>query len=249
MSSGYFKKQTQHGHEEKYGLEELARLGQIRCVKVVDVDDRSITLERLFPVRPDLAFWRRFGQELARHHSIRGERYGFGIDNHCGPTEQPNPELSRKEISWSDYFLRHRLEHLLSHPRLRSVTPLQSAYSESKDKIRKLLEEVHEAPSLLHGDLWSGNFICIAEGDERVPVLIDPAPYWGHREADLAMTELFGGFAPDFYSAYEAMAPLIDGYTYRKKVYQLYHLLNHCAIFGPSYHAQTLRLFTELDFT
>lgn len=249
MSSGYFKKQTPHAHEEKYGLEELSRIGILRYVKVVAADDHAITLERLTPARPTVAFWRRFGTELARHHAVTGTAYGFGIDNHCGPTEQPNPEVSCAEISWADYFIRFRLEHHLAHSRLKSIREIQTAFAERRNLIHQILSQVTEPPSLVHGDLWSGNFICVEEDGAQVPVLIDPAPYWGHRETDLAMSELFGGFAPDFYQAYEQEFPLAPGYKNRKKVYQLYHLLNHSIIFGSSYYAQTLRLFTELDFT
>ncbi len=216
---------------------------------MIEANDHSITLERLSPARPTLAFWRRFGAELARHHAVRGSKYGFAIDNHCGPTPQPNPETPCAEIGWADYFLRHRLENHLAHPRLKSVQPIQDAFARCRSTIKNILSAVTEPPSLLHGDLWSGNFVCIEEDGEQIPVLIDPAPYWGHREADLAMTELFGGFAPDFYQAYGNELPLSPGYERRRPVYQLYHLLNHSIIFGGSYHAQTLRLFADLDFT
>ena len=100
-----------------------------------------------------------------------------------------------------------------------------------------------EAPSLLHGDLWGGNFLADEKGD---PCLIDPAVYYGHREADLAMTRLFGGFAPDFYVAYEEELPLAAGHDERLPIYQLYHLLNHLNLFGRSYYSrceQILRRF------
>jgi fructosamine-3-kinase len=105
----------------------------------------------------------------------------------------------------------------------------------------KLLEGHKPQPSLLHGDLWGGNAGFTAEG----PVLFDPAVYYGDREADLAMTELFGGFPQEFYSSYNKIWPLDDGYERRKHLYNLYHLLNHLNLFGSSYLAQvesTLRL-------
>src|SRR5690606_6802569 len=102
-----------------------------------------------------------------------------------------------------------------------------------------ILKGSEEAPSLLHGDLWSGNFMV---GSKGVPVLIDPAVYYGHREAELAMTHLFGGFDPTFYEAYKAEWPLKSGYEQREAVYTLYHVLNHLNIFGSGYRTQALAL-------
>ena len=99
-----------------------------------------------------------------------------------------------------------------------------------------LAAAVRDGPSLVHGDLWGGNVLAMASGD---PAFIDPAPYEGHREVDLAMSELFGGFDPDFYAAYQAGWPLLPGYReLRRHVYQLYYLLVHVNVFGGGYHAQ-----------
>lgn len=106
-----------------------------------------------------------------------------------------------------------------------------------------LLGKVAEPPSLLHGDLWAGNFIPDEEGEA---CLIDPAVYYGHREADLAMTHLFGGFGEDFYRAYEEEFPLQPGHPERQPVYQLYHLLNHLNLFGRSYYAQCENILKKL---
>jgi protein-ribulosamine 3-kinase len=99
----------------------------------------------------------------------------------------------------------------------------------------RLLEGHEPAPSLVHGDLWSGNAGFLPDG---VPVMFDPAVYYGDREADLAMSELFGGFAAEFYAAYNAAWPLASGYEQRKPLYNLYHLLNHLNLFGGGYLAQ-----------
>jgi fructosamine-3-kinase len=102
-----------------------------------------------------------------------------------------------------------------------------------------LMQTALEPPSILHGDLWSGNFIV---DDTGQPCLIDPAAYFGHREADLAMTRLFGGFTPAFYEAYDEEFPLADDHGERLPIYQLYHLLNHLNLFGSGYYAQSERI-------
>jgi len=105
--------------------------------------------------------------------------------------------------------------------------------------ISSVLEDCKSEPSLLHGDLWSGNFIIDETGNA---CLIDPAVYYGHREADLAMTKLFGGFDEKFYSAYNEEYPLDDGYEYREDIYKLYHVLNHLNLFGSGHYMQAVNL-------
>lgn len=216
---------------------------------MIEFDRTSITLEKISSVRPNKDFWLNFGTQLADLHSERAEWYGFEFDNHIGPTPQPNPKLPCTSISWADYFLKFRLEHMLAQPRLKSNTRLLELFAKYKPVIRERLAVVREKPSLVHGDLWSGNFLCEDKDGKQRPVLIDPAPYYGHREVDLAMSELFGGFSPDFYSAYNSRLPLDSGYSGRKDIYNLYHMLNHWVIFGDTYASQTLRLFLALDFT
>ena len=106
-------------------------------------------------------------------------------------------------------------------------------------RILELLGQAVEPPSLLHGDLWGGNYIVDERGEA---CLIDPAVYYGHREADLAMTRLFGGFDRSFYAAYESVAPLAAGHEERLPLYQLYHVLNHFNLFGGGYHGQSRRI-------
>jgi len=99
-------------------------------------------------------------------------------------------------------------------------------------KMESILNDSIEPPCLLHGDLWAGNFICDENGNA---VLIDPAVYYGHREADLAMTKVFGGFSREFYESYQAEYPLRPGWEYRERLYRLYHILNHLNLFGRGY--------------
>jgi fructosamine-3-kinase len=106
-------------------------------------------------------------------------------------------------------------------------------------KIEGIIGDSVESPSLLHGDLWGGNYIIDENG---LACLIDPAVYYGHREADLAMTKLFGGFSNEFYNSYNECLPLIEGYEYRENIYKLYHVLNHLNLFGNSYYSQAISL-------
>ena len=128
-------------------------------------------------------------------------------------------------------LLRHPSHVIPSGLDLERFRPLDRAEA----RIVGLLEQALESPSLLHGDLWGGNYMCDEQGE---PCLIDPAAYYGHREADLAMTRLFGGFDANFYRAYKETLPLAPGHAERLPVYQLYHLLNHLNLFGTSYYRQ-----------
>ena len=186
-------------------------------------------------------FWEAFGRGLAQlHRATRAERFGFETDNFIGSTPQANP--------WTDdgvAFVRdHRLGFQLDLARQRGVSDPEI------DRLgERLLERLDgwldpaEPPCLLHGDLWSGNFLVDAEG---APVLIDPAVHYGHREADLAMSRLFGGFAPAFYEAYEEAWPLAPGAAERQAIHQLYHLLNHLNLFGDGYADGCKRLLRRL---
>lgn len=223
--------------EEAQGLHALAGTNKIRCVKVLAADEYSITLENIKTETPTAKFWQRFGRELAELHSVPQDYYGFEIHNHIGATEQSNPKVAVTKISWADYFVQHRLKYLLKHPRLSSQPELHMKFDQAEPNLKKCLLQVTENPCLVHGDLWSGNFLC-TEG--QIPVLIDPATYSGHREVDLAMTELFGGFDEDFYKSYDEHLPLKPGYEQRKHIYNLYHILNHWILFGGSYANQAL---------
>lgn len=175
-------------------------------------------------------FFYRFGAELSRLH--RGEaqaRFGFDDDNHIGSSVQHNPWTA----TWVDFFTNARLV-----PQVKTAVrkgriggSLARGMETLYAKLPSLLPEP-EHPSLIHGDLWGGNYLC---GPGGQPVLIDPAVSYSHREAELAMTRLFGGFPAEFYSAYNEEDPLEPGYRDREDLYNLYHVLNHLNIFGESY--------------
>jgi fructosamine-3-kinase len=185
----------------------------------------------------------KLGEQLARLHSKNWHAFGWRRDNTIGSTHQANPVTD----NWISFYRDWRLQPQLA------LAAQHGAASSVIDGGARLLAELgalfpgyKPQPSLLHGDLWSGNTgFC-----DGMPVVFDPAVYYGDRETDIAMTELFGGFSQDFYTAYNAAWPLDPGYSTRKRLYQLYHVLNHFNLFGGGYarQARTLieRLLSEL---
>lgn len=174
-------------------------------------------------------FWERFGRGLAILHACTAERFGFETDNFIGRTPQPNTPMAE----WPAFFRVRRLEPQAERARAAGRWPRawDAPFEALCARLDALLPR-RPAPSLLHGDLWSGNFMVARDG---AAVLIDPAVYFGHAETDLAMTELFGGFDPRFHDAYAEARPLDAGYAERRDVYNLYHLLNHLNLFGEGY--------------
>jgi fructosamine-3-kinase len=250
----YFVKISKEGvsqfREEAAGLRALAeaekliaepddgRYVPLRVPSVFHADDHFLVLEWIDTKEPNDVFWENFGIALARLHHISGDHFGFETNNHIGSTPQTNPRREYREISWGEYFIEYRLLPMITHSNLSVVTLLQLEFQKALPRIRKTLSSVKEKPCLVHGDLWGGNFMCDTDGRA---VLVDPAPYYGHREVDLAMTELFGGFDPKFYEAYRNEYPLPADYEKRRAIYNLYHLLNHWIIFGAaSYRERTM---------
>ncbi|MFW5695842.1 MAG: fructosamine kinase family protein [Alkalispirochaeta sp.] len=195
-------------------------------------DAQFLVMEWIASGRPGGDFWARFGGDLARmHRTNRAPRCGFSHDNHIGATEQPNGWM----VSWHEFFGERRLlfQVELARKHGRADAAMEQGVRAIVKKLPELIPAVDEGgASILHGDLWGGNYMV---SDNNEPVLIDPAVYYGHREADLAMTHLFGGFSPEFYRAYQAEWPLVPGYEQRRDIYNLYHLLNHLNLFGGSY--------------
>ena len=174
-------------------------------------------------------FWEAFGHGLAALHRHTAAEYGFDQDNFIGRLPQQNAWAT----TWPAFFRLNRLGPQVAMARNagRWRSDWGHALNTLTDRLADLLPEQPPA-SLLHGDLWSGNFLVTSTGRAA---LIDPAVYYGHREADLAMTELFGGFPDRFYDAYREAWPLEPGYEERREIYNLYHLINHLNLFGSSY--------------
>jgi fructosamine-3-kinase len=177
---------------------------------------------------------------LARAHSARGEYFGWRRDNYIGST----PQLNRRATSWSDFWREARLQPQIELAARNGLgRSLIGKAERLVEAVPRLLAGHSPAASQLHGDLWGGNAGFLPGGQ---PVLFDPAVYWGDRETDLAMTELFGGFPPEFYSAYDEVAPRDAGYATRKTLYNLYHVLNHANLFGGGYASRAERMIAGL---
>jgi fructosamine-3-kinase len=180
------------------------------------------------------------GEQLAELHRTTAARFGWHRDNTIGATRQRNDWTA----DWLQFFAQHRLGFQLE------LAERSGHGGRWLERGRELCERLDAffagyvpLPSLLHGDLWGGNWAADASG---APVIFDPATYYGDREADLAMTQLFGGFGREFYAAYEASWPLDPGASARRDLYNLYHVLNHLNLFGGGYRAQAERMIGRL---
>ena len=180
------------------------------------------------------------GTQLAQLHRAPQGRFGWLHDNWIGSTPQPNGWQNDWIAFWRDRRLGHQLR-LAAENGYGGV--LQRDGETLMARLGDFFTDYRPVPSLLHGDLWGGNHGFLADG---TPVIFDPAAYCGDREADLAMTELFGGFAPGFYAAYREAWPLDAGYAVRRTLYNLYHILNHANLFGGGYAAQAQRMLAQL---
>jgi protein-ribulosamine 3-kinase len=226
---------------EAEGLRALAKPGVIKVPKVIFADQDFILLEFINQGVRKPGFFESFGRQFARLHQFRAEKFGFYEDNFIGASAQKNTPNDREAHSWPQFYLNNRLLYQLHLAETKgyATDKLRKGFQLLEDKIETILSGSIEEPSLLHGDLWGGNYLSDENGNA---VLIDPAVYYGHREADLAMTKLFGGFTIEFYEAYHDEFPLKDGSEYREDLYKLYHVMNHLNLFGTGYYSQAERL-------
>lgn len=180
------------------------------------------------------------GRQLAAMHRMTSKAFGWVRNNTLGST----PQINTTSSDWINFWRMHRLGYQLDLAKLNGHNgKLQELGERLLIDLDKYFSNSSPSPSLLHGDLWNGNY---AYDEMRNPVLFDPAVYYGDRETDIAMTELFGGFPADFYSAYRHDYPLDSGYNLRKVVYNLYHILNHMNLFGSSYRHQAEQMMSSL---
>jgi len=181
------------------------------------------------------------GRQLAALHRHTGERFGFPSDNFIGGSPQENAWRD----NWALFFAERRLRPQLRWAINRGMDRKLGDTGESlTGRISAFFIDYRPQPSLLHGDLWSGNASALADG---TPVIFDPAAYFGDREADIAVSELFGGFPESFYASYRQAWPLDSGYETRKTLYNLYHILNHFNLFGAGYLGQARRMIEKLN--
>ncbi|MBL7110839.1 MAG: fructosamine kinase family protein [Bacteroidales bacterium] len=230
--------------KEAKGLSLLQAAKELRVPSVVEVITlthySAILLEFINTAEPVKDFMFRFGASLAKLHDHTASFYGLDHDNYMGSLPQSN----RKSSNWIDFFREERLEKQLRLARdsgqLTGDTNV--LFSRLFSRLDQLLSV--DRPSLLHGDLWGGNFMVSETGE---PCLIDPAVYYGHREVDLAMTKLFGGFSSDFYHGYESHHGLVPGWRERLDLYNLYPLLVHVTLFGGGYIGSVRRILQKFS--
>lgn len=225
------------GHEgmfkaEEAGLKRLASTQEIKVPKTIgtaeDPENSYLVMEYLEAGDFGYDFWEIFGTKLARMHTHSAEQFGLPSNNFIGSLPQDNAQRAH----WNDFFIENRLQPQLK--RAVDQGKADQALVTKFESLYKKLDEIFpkEKPALLHGDLWGGNFMCTLDQE---PAIYDPAVYYGHREMDLAMSRLFGGFDSSFYEAYHEAFPLAPGFEKRADICNLYPLLVHVNLFPGSY--------------
>ncbi|BBL58842.1 fructosamine kinase family protein [Methylomonas koyamae] len=229
---------------ETAGLTELAAIGAVRVPNVVCHGQHQhhayLVLEHIELRSLSFDATALFGEQLACMHRQPQAYFGWKIDNTIGSTPQYNPRYRDWVEFWRDQRLGKQLQLAAENG---YCGTLQNQGEQLLDRLDDLFSDYRPYPSMLHGDLWGGNAAADSLGK---PVMFDPACYYGDREADIAMTELFGGFGREFYAAYQAHYGLDAGYPVRKTLYNLYHILNHLNLFGSSYLNQATRMLGQL---
>ena len=249
MDQRYFVKLNQSSLLDVFiaevaGLDAIASTHTLRTPAVIVhgtyKDQAYLVLEYISRSRSDANTLKKLGEGLARLHRTSAPRFGWHRNNTIGSTPQINTETD----DWVAFLREHRLGYQLELAFKNGLPAEVSGPAERLlSRLGGLFDSYKPVPSLLHGDLWGGNFSADEQG---MPVLFDPAVYFGDREADIAMTELFGGFDRSFYEAYNNAWPLDQGYAVRKTLYNLYHVLNHFNLFGGGYGAQARSMIHQL---
>lgn len=227
---------------EAQGLKVISNTNTIGTPEVIVCDTIGnhafILMDYIETKRATHANLELFGMQLAQLHRINSNEFGFEANNFIGSLHQSN----EKHKTWNEFYIEERLKpqlELAKSKRLLLDSELPVA-NKMKDICAPFFKDI--VPSLVHGDLWSGNYLISLEGK---PYLIDPAAYFGHYEVDIAMSKLFGGFGPSFYYAYHEIIPM-EAYTEsRIELYQLYYLLVHLNLFGSSYYGSVKKILKK----
>jgi len=229
--------------KESNGLKELKRANAIRVPDVKACNKEFLLTEFISTGNRSKSFFEDFGRKFAELHKFTGEKFGFYEDNYIGSNPQINLASENEENDWIAFYFNKRIlyQYKLAEKNGYSTKELVEGISFLEKNIHKIIGASAGPPTLLHGDLWSGNYLADESGSA---CLIDPAVYYGSREADLAMTKIFGGFSNEFYSSYNDSYPLKEDYEYRENIYKLYHILNHLNLFGRGYYSQAISLIS-----
>jgi fructosamine-3-kinase len=233
-------------HAEWDGLDRLAGADAIAVPRPIAVGSSGgrawLVLEWVDQGSASTDYFETFGRQLARLHQVtEGNEIGLPRNNFLGSATQINTPCDR----WPEFVAQHRIGYQLRWATDQGLadSQLQRDVAEIVERMDELLAGSEPSTALLHGDLWSGNYLCGADGQ---PVLIDPAVYYGNREAEFGMLKLFGSCPPRFYDAYDETFPFAQGWGRRVNVYVLYHLLNHLNLFGRGYHHQCCSVAAEI---
>ena len=239
----FFLKQNTNAPQEMFAIEarSLTMIAASRSLPVPEPyywDGHCLLMELVLPGTKSDSYWEQFGEQLATMHQHTRDVFGLEFQTYCGTTLQANGQMA----DGHQFFAENRLLAV-------GEMALNGGLLNQKDRdalerlCRRLPSLVPTQPaSLIHGDLWSGNAHTSPTGH---PVLIDPALYFGWREADIAMTQLFGGFPEAFYQSYQAAWPMEKDWLQRSEIYNLFHLLNHLNLFGSGYLSQTRAIIAK----
>jgi fructosamine-3-kinase len=226
-------------HAEAEGLKILRSASTLRIPEVTlhgaSENFQFLLIEFIDQAKPSTTYWQKLGEQLSDLHKTSSPQYGLAFDNYIGSLSQQNT----KHQSWTTFFIEERLK-----PQLKLALGNGKIKPDIAKKFDQLFEKIplfiiEDKPSLLHGDLWSGNLIVDDKGD---PCVIDPAVFYGNREAEIAFTQLFGGFDDEFYASYHANFPLENSFKSRIDLYNLYPLLVHLNLFGGGYFTQVVSI-------
>ena len=232
--SNIFVREAESLTELKKASQDYLLVPEVFAVKEIDATPGFLVLEFL-PGGGLSTSDEKLGKGLALIHQYSSEKFGFYHNNYCGETIQDNSW----QKNWCKFFIQNRIKYLIDLIQKRRFLPVHEMkiYDRLLDRIPQLIPE-NSIPVLIHGDLWSGNYMISESG----PALIDPACYYADREMEFGIITMFGGFSSRFFSAYNEVNPLPSEWRDRNLLYQLYHVLNHYYLFGGGYQSQAISI-------